>query len=155
MKSRILVLHSGFSGDACECAFCVAGKLHEDRHQVIVADFAKYLASHILAERTLLICLENSRKSPPEEILDFVDFLSSLELGSLHKLQYSVLSIKHATARSRWHDFASQIDALLEILGARRLAQRMDCRTHFHDHLHVWAETISTILALRREVAAA
>lgn len=150
MKSRILVLHSGPSG--CECANGVAGKLYDDCHEVIVADLSRFLASHILAERALLVCLDNSRKAPSEEVLDFVDFLSSLEIGSLAGLKYSVLSVDQAT-RGRWQDFGRQIDALLEMLGARRLARRMHCRVPLADHLQDWAETISTVLAIKRDSA--
>lgn len=150
MKPRILILHSGPTGSADDCALCAARKLHEFHHEVLVVDLSRYLASHVHSERTLLICLECAAMAP--EVLDFVDYLGSLEAGSLSDLQYSVLSIERA-ARRGWNQFGRQIDGLLEKLGARRLAPRMDCGAQFQDRLHVWVETVVTVLALKQEAA--
>jgi len=49
MIPRVRVLYSGDENHACECAFCLSEKLYADRHEVLVTDISKYLASHLLS----------------------------------------------------------------------------------------------------------
>jgi sulfite reductase alpha subunit-like flavoprotein len=84
----------------------------------------------------------NSSTPPPEEVLGFVHFLSSLEAGNLSSLQYSV-PVSSTQPAARGMSSHVRLTALLEMLGARRLAQCMNCHAQFQDRLHIWAETIS------------
>lgn len=140
MNRPFLILHAGLSENVRECVSFMEKTLSELRQQVVAAHFSNYLASHILTERNLLVCLE--RGAPSDEVLDFVDFLASLEKGCLKELQYSVICVERP-GLSRWSDFSRQVDGLLKMLGARRLAPILQCGTDIQTRLHQWTESLS------------
>lgn len=149
MQNNVTVLYSGGDFDTRECAFHVAGKLTREGHVVLASNLEKYLASHILRERTLLMCMEADPGELPDETLDFLDFVRSLDRGDLNQLSYSLLTIGDAPGRSV-ASHTRELDSLLANMGGRRIVPRMDCRRAFENGLHVWAETICTFFQLKK-----
>ncbi len=133
-------------GDAAmSVAFDLAAALFSNGHDVTVAGFSRYLASHVLTERTLVICADETQPGTRDEVLDFVDFADSLDGGSLSRLSFSVLSLGQG-------EIGVNIDSALAGHGAARLARHVTAAETDIALLGAWEETIcaSVGLGLRR-----
>ena len=141
MNRSIVVLYTEAGDAAMSVAFDLAAALFSNGHDVTVAGFSRYLASHVLTERTLILCLDEAHADTLEEVLDFVDYAGSLDPGSLSRLQYAVLSLGAGeTGRG--------IDAILDAGSARRLARHVFAVTTDSALIGAWEETICAAVGL-------
>lgn len=141
MNRSIVVLYTEAGDTAMSVAFDLAAALFGNGHDVTVAGFSRYLASHVLTERTLILCTDETRQETPEEVLDFVDFAGSLDPGSLSRLQYAALSLGEGEA-------GPGIDSVLNAAGARRLARHISADVTDFALIEAWEETICATVGL-------
>ncbi len=145
MNRSIVVLYTEGGDVAMSVAFDLAAALFSNGHDVTVAGFSRYLASHVLTERTLLVCADETQPGAKDEVLDFVDFVDSLDHGSLFCLRFSVLSIGHG-------EIGADIDSSLARHGAIRLARHVAAEATNSGFIGAWEETVCATagLGLRR-----
>ncbi|GAT35169.1 hypothetical protein TSACC_3233 [Terrimicrobium sacchariphilum] len=145
MNRSIVVLYTEEGDAAMSVAFDLAAGLFSNGYDVTVAGFSRYLASHVLTERTLLVCVDETQPRVMDEVLDFVDFAGSLDRSSLSRLRFSVLSLGQGEA-------GCDIDSSLAQNGANRLARHVVAATSDSALIETWEETIcaSVGLGLRR-----
>ncbi len=141
MNRSTVVLYSEAGDAAMSVAFDLAAALFGNGHDVTVAGFSRYLASHVLTERTLILCVDETQPGISEEVLDFVDFAGSLDPGSLSRLQYAVLSLGAGEA-------GRGIDAVLDACSARRLARHVTAAVTDSALIGAWEETICATVGL-------
>lgn len=141
MNRCIVVLYTEAGDAAMSVAFDLAAALFSNGHDVTVAGFSRYLASHVLTERTLVLCADETQPGTSEEVLDFIDYAGSLDPGSLSRLQYAVLSLGGEEA-------GSSIDTILAADGARRLARHVTAPVADSALIGAWEETICATVGL-------
>jgi len=141
MNRSIVVLYTEAGDAAMSVAFDLAAALFSNGHDVTVAGFSRYLASHVLTERTLILCTDETQSETSEEVLDFIDYAGSLDPGSLSRLQYAVLSLGGGNS-------GRDIDAPLDACGARRLARHVSAAVTDSPLIGAWEETICAAVGL-------
>jgi len=141
MNRSIVVLYTEGGDAAMSVAFDLAAVLFTNGHDVTVAGFSRYLASHVLTERTLILCTDETEPGTREEVLDFADFAGSLDSGSLSRLQYAALSLGEGEA-------GRGIDAILAACGGGRLARHVSAAVSDSALIGAWEETICATVGL-------
>lgn len=141
MNRSIVVLYTEAGDAAMSVAFDLAAALFSNGHDVTVAGFSRYLASHVLTERMLILCTDETEPGTREEVLDFADFAGSLDSGSLSRLQYAALSLGEGEA-------GRGIDAILASCGGGRLARHVSAPVTDSSLIGAWEETICAAVGL-------
>lgn len=148
----VLVLYSGGS-DARQCAAGAAGRLEQERIEVLTGDLSAYPACNLLARSWLLLCIEPAGKESPEPLLDLIDFLEPLGSTDLDQLKFGLLAAGGSPIGE--NGIATRLDTLFKSRGAIRLAPLMRCESCSCDRLHVWIESIAIVISLRIELGLA
>lgn len=146
MNRPITLLYASPWGEAMRCAHLMAGRLAREGHHVLALDIDKYLASHLLADQTVLVCLEGGDETP-DSVLELLDYVQSLEPGDLQGLRFSVFSLGDAL---KVNSRGAELDALLKDLGATRIVARMECKSRVSEGFAIWSEAVSEMLAFER-----
>jgi len=95
---------------------------------------------------TLLLLLSTDGDGdPPLMAEDFYSYLNNKSKADLHHLSYSVLAL----GDSYYDNFCQagkDFDHMLEELGARRIADRVDCDEHYWEDAEVWIENVCSVI---------
>ncbi len=150
----ITVLYATMSGNSMECALQVVKRLESEGHTARSVDLAYYKPEEVLAEQMVFICISTwGEGEPPDDAVDFLDYLKGLEAGALGSLAFSVFALGDFN-----YEFFCQcgkdVDALLEKLGARRLCERVDGDVDYDEEFATWLENLSRAVAAERATAA-
>lgn len=146
MNRPITLLYPRPWGEAMRCAHLMAGRLAREGHHVLAVDVGRYLASHLLADQVVLICLEGGEKQP-EAVLDFLDYVQALEPGDLYGLCYSVFSLGDGP---KPNSGGQELDFLFKHLGGTRIVTHIRCPADFAEGFAIWSDAVSDILAFDR-----
>ena len=95
-------------------------------------------------ERLLIITSTYGDGDPPDNALSFWQWLSG-EAPSLSKTQFSVLALGD-TNYEKFCAFGKVVDARLELLGAKRIADRVDCDVDYDAPFAAWVERVCNSL---------
>ncbi|MEJ8777616.1 assimilatory sulfite reductase (NADPH) flavoprotein subunit [Pseudogracilibacillus sp. ICA-222130] len=93
----------------------------------------------------LIIISTHGEGDPPDNAIEFCDFIHSKRAPKLNDLHYSVLAL----GDSSYEQFCltgKQIDERLEALGATRIADRIDCDVDFDEDAENWFTSVSSEL---------
>ena len=93
----------------------------------------------------LIIISTHGEGDPPDNAIEFCEFIHSKRAPKLNDLHYSVLAL----GDSSYEQFCltgKQIDERLEALGATRIADRIDCDVDFDEDAESWFTSISSEL---------
>lgn len=96
-------------------------------------------------ETLLLIISTDSGGVPPMMAEDFYTFLDEKTEADFNHLSYSVLAL----GDSYYPDFCQagkDFDRMLEMLGARRIAERVDCDIHFWNDFDRWFDNVRSVI---------
>jgi len=89
----------------------------------------------------LIVASTNGEGEPPDDAIALHEFLSSKKAPKLENLQYSVLSLGDSS-----YEFFCQtgkdFDEYLAKLGAKRIAERVDCDVDYEDDANSWSASI-------------
>lgn len=100
-------------------------------------------------ETLLLIISTDSGGVPPWMAEDFYTFLNEETEVNLNHLSYSVLAL----GDSYYPEFCQagkDFDHMLESLGARRIAERVDCDIRYWDDFDYWLTNVCSVLGKNR-----
>ncbi len=106
-------------------------------------DFAK--ADLPNCERLLLITSTYGDGDPPDNAVSFWQWLNG-DAPSFSKTSFSVLALGD-TNYEQFCKFGKQVDAHLEALGAKRIADRVDCDVDYDAPFAAWVERVCNSLA--------
>lgn len=152
MNTLITVLYASMSGNSMDCARNIAGRLACEEHTVVAVDLAHYLASDILREQVVLVCISTwGEGDPPDDAVEFLDFLRSLAPGDLCKLRFSVFALGDVSYE-HFCQCGKDVDALFEKLGGRRIAPRLDGDLDYDKEFARWSDSVSEALAVNRAI---
>lgn len=141
-EQTLTILYASQTGNAKG----VACKVHEQAlaqgisaQLVNVADFKpKSLKNET---HLLVVASTNGEGEPPDDAIEFHEFLASKKAPKLDSLQFSVLSLGDSS-----YEFFCQtgkdFDERLAALGAKRITDRVDCDVDYEDEASQWINTI-------------
>ncbi len=117
-----------------------------------VIDFADYNKSSLVDEELLLIMTSTyGDGDPPDNAMDFYEWLHSDEAPKLDKTRYSVLSL----GDSNYPDFCKcgiDLDNRLKVLGGTEICPRMDCDVDFEEPFTKWIHAVGQSLKTSESV---
>jgi sulfite reductase (NADPH) flavoprotein alpha-component len=143
---KMTVLYGTESGN-CETLAARAVKEAKKRgFQVAMKNMSEIEPSSLAAVGNLLVIVSTwGDGEPPESAAGFYKTLMSEELA-LDGLHYSVCALGD-TSYEKFCQTGKDVDARLEILGGKRVADRRDCDVYYEDAFSEWLELAMTGLA--------
>jgi sulfite reductase (NADPH) flavoprotein alpha-component len=119
-----------------------------------VADLGDYKARELKNEQDLLFIVSTyGEGDPPQPAVGFFEFLEGARAPRLDAVRYSVLALGDSTYE-KYCEAGKRIDARLEVLGAKRLHDRVDCDVDYDDLAGAWSGAVIDRLAAELAIAA-
>ena len=116
-------------------------------HTVTVHDLADYPTDQLASEENLIIITSTyGDGEPPDNAMEFHEFLLSDAAPKLEKTRFSIFAL----GDSEYPDFCEcgkQFDERLTALGGERLLPRVDCDIDFDDPFAQWQKDLTESLS--------
>ncbi|GLX83423.1 sulfite reductase [NADPH] flavoprotein alpha-component [Thalassotalea eurytherma] len=141
-SATLTILYASQTGNAKGVASKLAEQAKSAGISVNLKNVADYKAKSLKSESHLLIVAStNGEGEPPDDALSFHEFLYSKKAPKLADLSYSVLSLGDSS-----YEFFCQtgkdFDEQLKKLGAKRVAERVDCDVDYQHQAQQWSKDI-------------
>jgi sulfite reductase (NADPH) flavoprotein alpha-component len=137
------VLYGSQTGHAERLATDLVARLNESRVQTRLCSASAYPKRELKDERLLLVIIStHGDGDPPDNARDLLEFLSGRRAPRLESLQYAVLALGDSSYPQFCH-VGRQVDARLEVLGARRLLPLAEADVDFETVAEPWTARIS------------
>lgn len=144
---NITVLYASTTGNAADCAQRLTKRLSADGHDVAIHDLGRYTSADIDKATTTFVCISTwGDGEPPDDGIEFVDYIKALEDGSLPNLRFSVLGLGD-TGYEFFCQCGKDVDSHFERLGGTRIAARVDCDVAFEEDAEKWTNSIAEALS--------
>lgn len=149
-SKSLTILFSSQTGNAKGVAQQLAEIAKAEGINVNLTNVSDYKVKSLKSETHLLIVTStNGEGEPPDDAIEFHEFLNSKKAPKLPDLRYSVLALGDSS-----YEFFCQtgkdFDERLKALGASQIALRVDCDVDYDDEAQAWSTTI--IAALKDEL---
>lgn len=146
-QPALTILYGSQTGNAEELAEQLANKAKSHGIQASIVDMAAYKPKQLKKEQYLaLLSSTHGEGDPPDNALDFYEFLQGKKAPKLADLQYSVLSLGDSS-----YEFFCQtgkdFDSRLSDLGAKAIVPRVDCDVDYDDAAEAWINDLVNALA--------
>lgn len=146
-QPALTILYGSQTGNAEELAEQLADKAKSHGIQASVVDMAAYKPKQLKKEQYLAVLSStHGEGDPPDNALDFYEFLQGRKAPKLAELQYSVLSLGDSS-----YEFFCQtgkdFDSRLTELGAEAMVPRVDCDVDYDDAAEAWINDLVNALA--------
>ena len=149
---KITVLSASQTGNARRVAEQLLVQLQEASLDAQLVAAGDYKAKNIASEDILLIVASTQGEGEPaEEAVSLHKFLHGKKAPPLAQLSYAVLALGD-TSYPNYCQAGKDFDAVLEKLGATRLAERVDCDLDFQAASEAWRTQVAGLV---QELAAA
>jgi sulfite reductase (NADPH) flavoprotein alpha-component len=146
VKRDIAILYATMTGNARECAESTAALLSKAGLTARVQDLAHYDPRGLLKETTVVLTISTwGEGEPPDDGLDFFNYVGNLEPSSLSHLRFAVFALGD-TSYDNFCQCGRDLDRMFGEHGATRLIDRVDNDVDFQDALEKWQETLLTML---------
>lgn len=136
------ILYATTTGNSEQLAKDTAEEFEKKGAEVHVSDMEDFDTAQLPRLRRLLIIVSTDGEGEvPLMAEDFLEYLQSENAPALTQLSYSILALGDTT----YFDFCQagkSFDAALEKLGARRMADRIDCDVDFEENYKKWVATL-------------
>jgi sulfite reductase (NADPH) flavoprotein alpha-component len=140
--SKVTILYGSQSGNSKKAANQTADALKAAGSEVVVADMADYKSSQLKNEKLLLcIVATYGEGEPPAAAEEFHKFIFSSRAPKLNDTQFAVLALGDKSY-VQYCQTGKDFDSQLEKLGAKRIADRMDCDVDWHDDAEKWINSV-------------
>jgi sulfite reductase (NADPH) flavoprotein alpha-component len=137
------VLYGSQTGHAERLATDLAARLNESRVQTRLCSACAYPKRELKDERLLLVIVSTQGDGdPPDNARDLLEFLSGRRAPRLESLQYAVLALGDSSY-PHFCRVGRQVDARLEVLGARRVLPLAEADVDFETVAEPWTARIS------------
>lgn len=146
--SVVTVLFGSETGNSKEVAGQMAAAIEQRGGQANVTNMADYKPRALKSEQNLIaIVSTHGEGDPPQDALDFFEFLEGKKAPKLPDLNFAVLALGDSTYEF-YCSAGKRVDARLEELGAKRIAQRIDCDVDYEDLAAEWIQAATDALEL-------
>lgn len=151
-KTRLTtILYGSETGNSRELAMALAEAARGRGIDPKLADLADYKVRSLKEEQDLLVITStHGEGDPPQNALDFFEFLESRKAPKLTELRFSVLALGDSTYE-HYCSAGRRVDERLAELGGERLAERVECDVDFEDSAESWISGVVEKLASSRE----
>lgn len=150
---RLTILFGSQTGNAEGVAEKMGARAAEKGLNARVLDLADYKPKQLRNEEFLaLVTSTQGEGDPPDNALDFHEFLMSRKAPRLDQLDYSVLSLGDSSYEY-FCQTGRDFDLRLAELGGSVLAERVDCDVDYDDLADAWIERILEAIASRAGVS--
>jgi sulfite reductase (NADPH) flavoprotein alpha-component len=145
--TTLTILYASQTGNAKGVASKLADAAKAAGIAVNLKNVADYKAKSLKSEsHVLIVTSTNGEGEPPDDALAFHEFLLSKKAPKLPELHYSVLALGDSS-----YEFFCQtgkdFDERLKALGAKQVAERVDCDVDYQAEAQAWTTSIVTKLA--------
>ena len=143
----LTILYGSQTGNAEDLAELLAENAKTHGIKASVVDMAAYKPKQLKKEQYLAVLSStHGEGDPPDNALDFYEFLQGRKAPKLAGLQYSVLSLGDSS-----YEFFCQtgkdFDSRLTELGAAAIVPRVDCDVDYDDAAEAWINDLVNDLA--------
>lgn len=140
--SKVTILYGSQSGNSKKAANQAADALKAAGSEVVIADMTEYKPTQLKNDRLLLVIVATyGEGEPPAAAEELHKFLFSSRAPKLNDTQFSVLALGDKSYL-QYCQTGKDFDQQLEKLGAKRLADRMDCDVDWHDDAAKWVQNV-------------
>lgn len=143
---RLSILFGSETGNAIEIAQALADRASSLGLAPTLIDMADYTLRNLTNEEDVLIVTStHGEGDPPQPALGFFEFVESRKAPKLDRTRYAVLALGDS-GYEHYCEAGKRLDRRLEELGARRLAERVDCDVDYAEPAETWRETVLRLL---------
>ncbi|MGQ7271127.1 assimilatory sulfite reductase (NADPH) flavoprotein subunit [Marinobacter sp. DSM 11874] len=144
---ELTILFGSQTGNAEGVAEQLAARAAEKGVAAKVIDLADYKPKQLKQAQFLaLVTSTQGEGDPPDNALDFHEFLMGKKAPKLGQLRYSVLGLGDSSYQ-HFCQTGKDFDRRLTELGASRLAERVDCDVDYEDLAEQWIERVLEAVA--------
>jgi len=144
---ELTVLFGSQTGNAEELAQQLAARAADKGVSAKVVDMADYKPKQLKKEQYLAVLAStHGEGDPPDNALDFHEFLYGKKAPKLDGLRYSVLSLGDSSYE-QFCKTGQDFDSKLASLGATALAERVDCDVDYEDLAEDWINRVLETIA--------
>ncbi|KMQ76160.1 assimilatory sulfite reductase (NADPH) flavoprotein subunit [Marinobacter subterrani] len=145
--SELTILFGSQTGNAEGVAEQLAVRAAEKGVAANVVDLADYKPKQLKQAQFLaLVTSTQGEGDPPDNALDFYEFLMGKKAPKLGQLRYSVLGLGDSSYQ-HFCQTGKDFDQRLTELGASSLAERVDCDVDYEDLAEQWIERVLEAVA--------
>jgi sulfite reductase (NADPH) flavoprotein alpha-component len=141
--SKVTILYGSQSGNSKKAANQTADALKAAGSEVVVADMSEYKPAQLKNEKLLLFVIATyGEGEPPAAAEELHKYIFSSRAPKLSAdTQFAVLALGDKSYL-QYCQTGKDFDQQLEKLGAKRLADRVDCDVDWHDDAESWIKTV-------------
>lgn len=140
--SNITILYATMTGNARDCAEKAESVLKKAGLDAQAHDLAQYDPRKLLEETTVLLAVSTwGEGEPPDDGVNFYDYVKSLASPALANLRFAVFSLGD-TSYEEFCKCGKDFDTMFEACGGRRLLDRVDNDVDYSDALDKWCGDI-------------
>lgn len=142
ITKTMTILYGSQTGNSQGLAEKYASTLKTQNVDVTVSSLGKFKASNLKKITNLLLIVStHGEGDPPDQAIQFYEFLHSKRAPKLEHLQYSVLALGDSS-----YEFfcktGKDLDEQFAKLGATRIVPRIDCDVDYDDAAAQWFSTV-------------
>ncbi|WP_417500832.1 assimilatory sulfite reductase (NADPH) flavoprotein subunit [Marinobacter sp.] len=139
---ELTILFGSQTGNTEELAQQLAARAADKGVSAKVLDMADYKPKQLKSEQYLAVLAStHGEGDPPDNALDFHEFLHGKKAPKLEGLRYSVLSLGDSSYE-HFCKTGQDFDSKLAALGATALAERVDCDVDYEDLAEDWINRV-------------
>ena len=141
--TKVTILYGSQSGNSKKAANQAAEVLKGAGSEVVVADMSEYKPAQLKNEKLLLFVVATyGEGEPPAAAEELHKFIFSSRAPKLSAdTQFAVLALGDKSYL-QYCQTGKDFDQQLEKLGAKRIADRVDCDVDWHDDAEKWIKTV-------------
>ncbi|MGO1502229.1 MAG: assimilatory sulfite reductase (NADPH) flavoprotein subunit [Marinobacter sp.] len=144
---ELTVLFGSQTGNAEELAQQLVARAADKGVSAKVVDMADYKPKQLKKEQYLAVLTSTQGEGdPPDNALDFHEFINGKKAPKLEGLRYSVLSLGDSSYE-QFCKTGQDFDHRLAALGATALAERVDCDVDYEDLAEDWINRVLESIA--------
>lgn len=149
----LTILYASQTGNAKGVAAQLEKSAKANGINVVLKNIADYKAKALKNESHLLIVAStNGEGEPPDDAIEFHEFLLGKKAPKLPNLSYSVLALGDSSYEF-FCQTGKEFDERLQVLGARQVTPRVDCDVDYDSDAESW--TLSIVESLKDELTQA